>query len=323
MSIRLGSQPQFPIRKLSGGITAPWVRPADWPALPAVVPTEQKFVGLIAVQDTTSEYLSLLFQGAYTVDWGDGTALENVATNTKASHSYTYATLSSAVTSRGYKTVVITITPQSGQNLTLINLQQKHASSGSAAVYSQWLDITISAPYCTSVTIGGVTVIAALLERCNIIAIGPITDGTSFFQYCYSLQSVPLFNLSAMTNGTNFFYACSSLQLVPLFNLSAMTNGTCFFFYCSSIQSVPALNFAAVTVADAIFSSTGNLARSLITGFGINHSYANCNLSATALNEIFANLPSVSSKTITITGNPGAATCAQSIATNKGWTVTN
>ena len=299
MSIRLGSQPQFPIRKLSGGITAPWVRPADWPALPAVVPTEQKFVGLIAVQDTTSEYLSLLFQGAYTVDWGDGTALENVATNTKASHSYTYATLSSAVTSRGYKTVVITITPQSGQNLTLINLQQKHASSGSAAVNSPWLDITISAPYCTSVTIGGWTVIAALLERCNIIAIGPITNGTNFFQYCYSLRSVPLFNLSAMTNGTNFFQ------------------------YCSSLQSVPALNVAAVTVADAIFSSTGNLARSLITGFGINHSYANCNLSATALNEIFANLPSVSSKTITITGNPGAATCAQSIATNKGWTVTN
>jgi hypothetical protein len=50
--------------------------------------------------------------------------------------------------------------------------------------------------------------------------------------------------------------------------------------------------------------------------------YNTCNLSATALNDIYTALPTVSAKTITITGNWGAATDTPAIATAKGWTVT-
>jgi hypothetical protein len=42
----------------------------------------------------------------------------------------------------------------------------------------------------------------------------------------------------------------------------------------------------------------------------------------TALNQLFTDLPTISSKTITVVGCPGAATCDTSIATTKGWTVT-
>jgi Leucine-rich repeat (LRR) protein len=44
-------------------------------------------------------------------------------------------------------------------------------------------------------------------------------------------------------------------------------------------------------------------------------------LSATALNEIFAALTPKQGGWINISGNPGASTCNQSIATNKGWNV--
>ena len=48
-----------------------------------------------------------------------------------------------------------------------------------------------------------------------------------------------------------------------------------------------------------------------------------CNLSASALNQLFTDLPTLSGKTIKITGCTGAGTCDQTIATNKGWIVSN
>ena len=45
-------------------------------------------------------------------------------------------------------------------------------------------------------------------------------------------------------------------------------------------------------------------------------------LDATALNQVFTDLPTITAKTINITGAIGAAGCNRSIATAKGWTVT-
>ena len=61
------------------------------------------------------------------------------------------------------------------------------------------------------------------------------------------------------------------------------------------------------------------------SGFGgtspqINCSY--CDFSAAALNTLFGDLPTLTGKTINITGCTGAATCDRTIATAKGWTVT-
>ena len=45
------------------------------------------------------------------------------------------------------------------------------------------------------------------------------------------------------------------------------------------------------------------------------------NLTSAALNQIFRDLPQVTSGTISIYGNPGTETCDKSIAKNKGWNV--
>lgn len=47
-----------------------------------------------------------------------------------------------------------------------------------------------------------------------------------------------------------------------------------------------------------------------------------CTMDSTELNRIFTALPTVTSKTIDVRGNPGYDTCDPSIATAKGWTVT-
>ena len=59
-----------------------------------------------------------------------------------------------------------------------------------------------------------------------------------------------------------------------------------------------------------------------LSGSSMTTSVAFCNLNAAALNQIFTNLGTVTSGTITITSTPGSATCNRSLATAKGWTVT-
>jgi hypothetical protein len=52
------------------------------------------------------------------------------------------------------------------------------------------------------------------------------------------------------------------------------------------------------------------------------HSIASLKMSATALNAYYTALPTVTSQTLTVTGNYGVASDNPAIATAKGWAVT-
>ena len=71
-----------------------WVRPAAWPAIPAVLSSEQKIVGLYAVWpgDGTgngANFFAFNGQGAYTINFGDGTTT-NFASNTQANYEFNF-----------------------------------------------------------------------------------------------------------------------------------------------------------------------------------------------------------------------------------------
>jgi hypothetical protein len=72
-----------------------------------------------------------------------------------------------------------------------------------------------------------------------------------------------------------------------------------------------------------MFYNTFSLQRGALVGTSQNISYSNGQLSGAALDEIYTNLATVTSKTITVTGNYGTASDTPSIATAKGWTVTS
>jgi hypothetical protein len=94
---------------------------------------------------------------------------------------------------------------------------------------------------------------------------------------------------------------------------------------CVSLTSVPALVTTAVINSSNfsnIFVSCVTLSRIEAKDFRFTFSVASCNLSSTALNEIYTNLPTVSGQTITVSGNYGTADDDPTIATAKGWTVT-
>jgi surface protein len=265
----------------------PWVRNPEWIAIPDIAsPTDQIFYGVIRLDPNRYNGLAVLCQGAYTVDWGDGGTPTNHNSNTKAYYTYDYATVPEVENSEGYKTVLVTITPQSAQNLTRINLQQTSNTTSKNTSY-KWLDINFNAPNCTFLVFGSITtnLQTSYLERCRVGVLGSITSLASFmagfrrlqvfeisenstasvttmgsmFSNCSSLQSVPLFNTTSVTNMASMFIGCSSLQSVPSFNTASVTTMGSMFSNCSSLQSVPLFNTTSVTNMASMFSGCSNL----------------------------------------------------------------
>ena len=175
-----------------------------------------------------------------------------------------------------------------------------------------------------------VTFMTGMFNNCYSLTTVPLftvgaVNMASMFNNCTSLTTVPLFNTVAVTVMQSMFNGCYSLKTVPLLNTAAVTSMSSMFNNCTSLTTVPALVVSAGTSLasySSLFSGCYSLSQIKAIGFKFTFSVANCKLSATALNEIYTNLPTVTSQTITVTNNYGAATDNPAIATAKGWTVT-
>ena len=227
-----------------------WVRPSDWLPMPTnITSAYQIFVGLHAVFESCQNYCAFSFTtstGQYQVDWGDGTVtLHN--SNTIAQNNYDYTSISnSTLCSRGYKQVIIKVTPVSG-NLLTCNFQQRFVTTPAQnqAYSSGFLECILSMPNASSgqsIILGGSTIRHAYCEKVDIKTIGNATSVSTMFTNCYSLQSVPLFNTINVVDMSTMFTNCYSLQSVPLFNTINVTSMFNLFASCYSLQSVPLFN---------------------------------------------------------------------------------
>ena len=241
--------------------TNEWQRPSDWLPMPTnITASDQIFVGLHAVIENSDNYCAFSFttsSGQYRVDWGNGNVtLHN--SNTVAEYQYNYASVSNnTLSNRGYKQVMIKVTPVSG-NLLTCNFQQRFFTSPAQnqAYSSGFLECILSMPNASSgqsITFGGLTIRHAYCEKVDIKTIGNATSMGSMFYNCISLQSVPLFNTINVTSMQNMFQNCSSLQSVPLFNTINVTNMSLMFQNCVSLQSVPLFNTTNVTSMTNMF----------------------------------------------------------------------
>ena len=258
-----------PVIRLPYGATgSQWTRPADWPALPVLAPTDQKFVGLYGVENNEGNYVSVLAKcssGTYTVDWGDGTVDAGCTSDVKVDHWYDYSDADlGAAMADGYKAAVVTITPDSG-NLTKIDLQQKHSLPGlpTTAFNVNWLDISVNGPSISILTIGGTTVTLGLLRKFTLGTVA-VTSFASLFNGCRMLVSLsPLASTAAVTDMSSMFNGCSSLQSIPAFpgSVAAVKNMSRMFNGCSSLQSIPAFpgSVAAVTNMQQMFNNCCSL----------------------------------------------------------------
>jgi hypothetical protein len=286
-----------------------WIRNPAWPAIPTVLASEQKIVGLYAVWPgdgvgNGANFFAFNGQGAYTINFGDGTTT-NYASNTQANYEFNFNNASLAgtnkpvtftaltntvnltahgftagtalpffniVTTTGliegrryyvvnpttntfqisatlggspitltndgsatllpYKIAIVTITPQAGQNLTVINLQAKHNQTGLQAYTTGWLDLAISVPNVTGTnyTLGGTAVGHRLLERVNPVACGTLTSFANMFRVMPSLKNLTRYPcpITAVTTMANM-HDSSGLKSYPEYQGTAAALTTTFF----------------------------------------------------------------------------------------------
>jgi surface protein len=196
--------------------------------------------------------------------------------------------------------------------------------------------------HCTSlktVQIGNtanVTTISSMFRRCSSLTAVPafdtskVTNATNLFRDCDSLAVISPLNLPLVTgtNATGMFAECRSLTKAPMITFGAITSLADMFWGCEMMTEIPNWNVSGVTtftntfaISSTPFWSACPIEQILWVPPTATHSVINLNLNVTALNTYFTNLATVSGRTLTITNNPGAATCDRTIATNKGWTV--
>ena len=264
------------------GEPTPWVRPVDWLPLPTVLDTEQKVVGLFAVYPDNNNFVviqCITDAGTFTVDWGDGTSSSGVASGTNAEHKYDYTTpaLSGTETTEGFKQSIVTVTPDSG-NLTNFYPGYKHSEVATSGLTVNWLDILISGPFLTGISLSGPgQIIFSKLKQFQLISPNLLTHCNSFFTGMRALESVPLFIANTADSFNNFFSGCTSLKyfspITPTsgihtpagitfsyffngcinlrkiesscFDFSQGTDFSYMFNNCYSLTTVPDLNFSS------------------------------------------------------------------------------
>ena len=251
--------------------TNTYTRPEDWLAMPADAANTMSVLVAVWPDDTLNYVgLNMTVTGGYTVDWGDGTAPENVASGVQANHNYTYADadLAGTETSRDYKQAIITITTQAANPFTTVNFAAKNASlAATQQAMHSYLDMQLNIPSCTTLTIRSSTCNTYFLERVNFTALGAITTMASLFASCQELREVtfPSGSLASVTSMASAFQTCPNLlgvafpagSLVNVTTLSSAFNGC----YRLTEVSFPSGSLGAVTTMADAFASCRSLPR--------------------------------------------------------------
>jgi hypothetical protein len=280
-----------------------WEPPSDWLELPRLQDGDQKFVGLLAIikgasgataANADSNFIALLCQGNYIVDWGNGVTSAHTS-NTQARYQYNFADIpDSTLTTEGYKQVIVQAYPQAGQTLTTINLNQRYTVAGvtlASGYVNTWLDIKIAGKNISTLTIRTASPVVEMnmLKRFEYVGTSAITNiGNNFLSNCYALEKIigqrftenntNFFRFAAGCNSlsyldlidtrkaTNFqfpFTSCYSLQTFPPIHTGALAggNGTYFFDGCATLKNVPYLDTSKLTNFDRFFSGCYALKR--------------------------------------------------------------
>lgn len=281
-----------------------WIRPVSWLDLGDIPSNEQKILGLVSVFDDNSNFVTFRCTGAITVDWGDGTATENIASNTTAQHNYVYSALNSNTEVNGYRQAKITITPQSGQNITAFNLRDFRHTTSTATHNVSWLEIKMRTPSLTSVTwqsagtnyldtIRNIEILDCAitnmgnmfnsmynLERVYMKSSGTVTSMAATFQTSYNIKEITLdITIGANCPMTDTYGNCWNLKRAPRLKFASNASISDLLYHFGNCHSlIEAPSYGNLTSAATRFQGMFSGCRSLISAPWVNTS-AGTNLS--------------------------------------------
>ena len=224
----------------------------------------------------------------YTVDWGDGSALETSTSNTLA-HTYsssgTYvvkinnnsgATYRPFFINSGDEDQIVSVVIAGAGSLTDLT----HAFQGSAnmtsykqvsSVTSNVTSLSSSFASCSSLTsfpaidASSVTSVHSAWKECTNLATFPAIDLSSTTQFyrgwkdCTSLTSFGLCDTSSGQTFGETWFNCSSLTSFPLIDTSSATNLNDTWRSCSSLTSFPQIDTSSVTLMSRTWRGCSSL----------------------------------------------------------------
>lgn len=317
-----------------GEIAAPtgWTKPTAWIDISTVGDNE---INLLVTEGTGIAFTTTVASsGTYTIDWGDGTVETDRESGTIYEHQHTAngtawgATFTWKIRIYG---ATGNITAWKVSRHTYTARKQYHpilwAVFGTTAITNYentFYDTTGKYVNCID------------LQACVIPSFASCSNTSNMFAYCSSLSSITLpSSWGSVSNTTSMFNSCYSLKLINNVNYlgseSVACNFTDFAKDCEFLQTD--ISIGSLISKIGIYGAAGFVLKvdsirltNVNSTFGgsspqVNVSYTS--LDATALNTLFGDLPTLVGKTIVIRGATGAATCDTSIATGKGWSVTN
>lgn len=184
-----------------------WVRPAGWPTLPTVLPSENRVVGVYAVWEKATNRLSINHNTTTannTINWGDGT---NVTWTGAANQvkDYNYSTLPGPVLQDkggyNYKCVIVEINLNSGN----AGILQLCNTTPTPLSINGWLDIIISWVG-TGTSSWGWAIQPNRLQRVNIVNSSQGNSWSARIQNAQDLKVVEgdWFNIGNSNNSTSY-----------------------------------------------------------------------------------------------------------------------
>lgn len=331
-----------------------YIRPSFWPELPAIAvdvngnPIEEVTYLLMAVypdNQTSIEFYQI--SQNVTIDWGDGIAEDWTTTVNTIKHTYSdFNGLSGTINERGYKTAIITIRPKTSNVLNYIyilptkqtSILEVSVSVSLASVTGQVLLFT-DQPMLEIFNLVGKPkgfeyfgVARCAVQLCDKLRImnfdtRNVTNARNIFMYSPILPDE--IRLDAATRADYALYGTRDAKPISVVCPIASCNGD-FLMKLSKVTGAEFNNMSNFSVLGEAFVNCYLLTRLLIPNTKVSLSCAGSKLGYPELKRIIENdlFPGVTSKTFTITGNPGAAAImaaitAGTIVVPSGWTVIN
>jgi hypothetical protein len=188
--------------------------------------------------------------------WG-----EPVIEPVKVEHRYDHDAIPAAATcSRGYRQVIVTVTPQPGSYLTLLDLSPRHSSISQDDASCPWLDLRLSLPRADAgasiVLCGyesrGTYDYLGSVERIEILDAGGASNFNWLLYYASALQAFHLLKAPALELMNGMFTYCSSITAVELPALPQVSTARECFYDCRALQSIRLVGMAALSDATSL-----------------------------------------------------------------------
>jgi surface protein len=270
-----------------------WVRNPEWVTLPTVTTGDNTFVGLYAIHPDIPNHCALRASGNYTVDWGDGTAPENVNSAVTAEHTYNYDDVDLLGTTVGAVDAVdctfqdtedtVTVTDHLFQNGHIIQFATINSTTGISidtkyyvrdrTVNTFKVSATRGGDALTLTTDGTGTVYAPMYRQAVIVITMQSAQTFTSISLDFSHSATSTINFSGLP-WLDIIICGASLTIIDL-NMGynrrlsrleqvtiidhSMINMANMFIKCFALQSVPLFNTASVTNMSSMFNSCSAL----------------------------------------------------------------